>query len=334
MCWAISSEVPKDKYMENVQRLNTETSSFYEDCIAIIQSPPHSQDSKNAVEYLMSKYNISRETVYHRIRSYFGRSLSDLRRDYYTPSKEELLKAALLYKDANSFRRAYNIPTEYYKGLFDRVCGVSTYKDVRLLALKSLAPVVYNPSHKDNKAMLSAFVLGDGHVARQRENPYIRCEHSIKQYDWLVCKVAMLQKAFPFIASNKGVQIVDRSFGQTCIWSSNAIYADKWKNILLSPKEDLVQHLTPFGLWWLFLDDGCYYTNDKLHTASFSVENTKIGQSLIDVLSTYGIVFSQENEHVISVKDKFSVYLFFRSIIEPFNNLTPDCMKYKTTCKI
>lgn len=332
--WAISSEVPKEIKMENVQRLNTETNSFYEDCIAIIQSLPHSKKSKDAVEYLMEKYNIPRETVYYRIRSYFGKNLSELRKDFHTPSKEELLKAALLYDTVDDFKRAYNVPAEYYKGLFNRVCGVSTYKEVKLLALKSLSPVTYNPSTKDNKAILAAFILGDGSVRRNRKSPSIRCEHSIKQYDWLSCKVNMLQKAFPFIKSNTGIQIADRSFGQTCRWSSTAIYVDKWRDFMLMPKKDLVQYLTPFGLWWLFLDDGYYYTNDKMHVAGFSVENAEIGENLRNVLLTYGITFSLDSEHTLSVKDKLSVCLFFRSIIEPFSKLTPECVQYKTICKI
>lgn len=296
--------------------------NFYEDCKKLIYC--NDNKTKEIINGLCDKYNISQETVYYRIRTYFGDKLRNLRFNFFEPTKEEFIKNLLLTNNKDEIRSIYkDIPDSQWLGIYDRVMGVSTYQKSRLLAEQSLRTSIYNPSIYDNKALIAAIILGDGSYDKLRKA--IRIEHCIKQKCWLEKKIELIIKAFPYLYNK--ISITKRN---TARWYSGKITSKKYLNILEQPKQNLPQYLNEFGLWVLFLDDGCNSDN----SIDYAVENSLIGSELIKKLSEYNIPANQYTEHSISIKKELYRQRFYNNILLPFSNITPQCMEYKIISKI
>lgn len=154
------------------------------------------EESSDIVLELSNKYSCSKEKVYWTVRSVYGAKLRDLRESIRTPSEEEFLKAIFLASDTHEARSMFpKISSDSWKGIYDRVLGVSTFHRAKEIALLNFLPKVSIPQTDNNEAMWAAFRLGDGSYDRVR-NAW-KIEHCAGQAGWLERKVEMFLKAFP-----------------------------------------------------------------------------------------------------------------------------------------
>lgn len=282
-------------------------------------------ESQELVEKFAEQYKCSVEKVYWTVRSIFGKKLRDLRWDFREPNREEFLKNVLTSGTKEELRARYPLlSAAQWVGVYDRTLGVSTFKRSKEQALIELMPVIYYPVLDNNVAMFAACRLGDGSFDSKRRA--MKIEHCWWQQGWLEKKVEMFVKSFPQ-ASDK---IVHRSPDgrNTYVWYSRAVFGGKFYDLGTCPKQELVQHLNLFGLWYLFLDDGCY-CNTQQQVVNYAVENIEIGTRLAEKLRGMGFPFRVANKNTIVLTGIEDIVKFFKTVLEPFRNLTPECMRYK-----
>lgn len=305
---------------------------FFEDCVELITC--NFKDKKTIVEKLKAKYGISQEAIYYRIRSYYGKTMKQVRAEMLTPSKEELLRAVLKSKTTQECRSYFpNLPISDWTGIYQKVLGVGNFSQAREMAL-SRAKVEYktfNPSVKDNEALLAATILGDGSFDNERAS--LKIEHCAKQKGWLEAKVEIYNKAFPFTAS----KITHNEKRDTYSWYSLTFRnSPKYVNLLFKLKADkslCADYLTPFGVWVLFIDDGCYQHKTQ-QLVTLAVENEAIATNLQKFFKTYGFDFKYNGKHELRITHRENVIKFFKTFIEPYQGLLPKCMEYKGIYKI
>lgn len=277
------------------------------------------------VKQLAEKYNCSVEKVYWNVRSVFGDKLKNLKWKYREPSREDFIKALLFTNSSKELRQHYyRISFAQWKGIFDRIMGVSSYTKAKELALLEILPTKFIPVTDNNMAMWSACRLGDGSYDKIRKSWKI--EHCNWQRGWLERKVELFSKAFPQCST----KISHNKKRNTYSWYSLKLGEGKYHEAGICDKHLLVNNLNEFGLWFLFLDDGCYF-NKGQQLVSYAVENMEIATRLCALLNKMGYNFRVANKNTVVLTGIPVIIRFFKEVIEPFNNLTPDCMKYKTT---
>lgn len=284
------------------------------------------EDSRSVVMSLSEKYGCSIEKIYWTFRNHIGCKLRDARYYYREPSVEDFTKALVLTDTATKLRLSFpNICNRQWRGIYDRMLGVSTYSRARELALLQALPTRYIPQTDNNMSMWAACFLGDGSYDNKRKA--WRIEHCAKQYGWLCRKVEMFNAAFPQCST----KISHNKKRDTYSWYSCKIGSGKFDRISSSPKHESVRHLNEYGLWYLFLDDGCYCRTSQ-QLVSYATSNMEIATRLQEKIEEIcGVSFRICNEHCITLTGIENVLVFFRSILEPFSRYTPECMKYKTT---
>lgn len=298
---------------------------YKEDLFALVTCS--NEESSTVVDQICEKYNCSREAVYWNFRSVFGEKLRNVREQFREPNREEFLKDILISENSSDLRLRYHrISASQWAGIFDRVLGVSTFAKAKELALMELLPVSYVPTTDNNVAMWAACRLGDGSFDAARRSWKI--EHCAKQIGWLEKKVTIFKESFPQCST----KITHNEKRDTYSWYSGAIGSGKFYELGVCNKEWLPKKLNHFGLWWLFLDDGCYSTSHQ-QIVSYATENMMIATSLAERLRELGHQFRVANEHCIVLTSVENVIRFHKDVLEPFAHLTPDCMKYKTTYK-
>lgn len=303
--------------MSNAHRLDTAHSEFYADVQRLIESP--CTGNHVIVTELCQKYGIAQETLYWRIRSYYGKGIAELRREFFTPSREALLYVVKRCSSSDEVRAALNIPSQYWQGIYDRVLGVATFQKAKLLTVEDARPKAYNPSTKDNVALVAATILGDGHYDAVRGA--IRIEHGPKQGDWLKAKVELFRCALPYIKTE-----VTESNRGTFKWYSGRI--KNFDKVFNAKRTELPEMLTPLGVWLYFLDDGTY-SNTHQQRISFAPTTVEIGDRLIEHLRTYGFDFKTQGRSIVNNGGQVEVKRFLNTFGMPFYDLTPECMRYK-----
>jgi hypothetical protein len=302
------------------------SATFLEDIQALLNTKQFQKDKKRIVDNICRKYKISQEAVYYRIRSYYGKPLREVLWDHHEPTAEEFLSVVKRSKTAKEVREHFiQIPNTQYKGIYDRLLGVSTFHKAKLLTItfsSSSYIKKYSPSVKDNYALIAASKLGGGSFPVRCGNAGIRIEHSAKQKAWLETKVTLFNRSFPW--THKKIHHTPRD---TYTWWGGTFSSGKYGEFAKRPKIDMVEHLTPFGVWILFMDDGSFTAGN----ISFAVENEQIGQALINLFHTYGYTFKTYNENSIVIQDDCTVKNFMYEFLEPYRYLTPEFMLYKMT---
>lgn len=282
-------------------------------------------DTAALVAQAAIKYNCSVEKVYWTIRSVYGDKLKNLKWKFREPSKDEFETAILFSSDSSELRKKYmHINQHQWVGIFDRVMGVSTFCKAKELALLSKLPTKFIPVTDNNMAMWSACRLGDGSYNKERKSWKI--EHCHWQRGWLEKKVAFFSKSFPQVST----KITHNEKRNTFSWYSCKIGEGKYHEAGTCDKYLLVKNLNAFGLWFLFLDDGCYY-NGTQQLVSYAVENMEIATALGEHLNKMGHPFRVVNKHNVTMTGIPNIIKFFKEVLEPFQGITPECMKYKTT---
>lgn len=282
-------------------------------------------ESNEIVEELASKYSCSKEKIFWTIRSVYGGKLRDLRWQFREPIREQFIKDVLQCKTTSELRERYNyLSADQWRGVFDRMLGVSTFAKAKEVALTELLPVVYHPTIDNNEAMVSACLIGDGGLDLKRRA--FKIEHCAKQLGWLEKKVSLFKKSFP----NSLTKISHYEKRNTYAWYSGGILSGKFLQICLSPRPEAVKNLNEFGLWWLFLDDGCYcHTSQQI--VNYATTNMEMAYSLAEHLRKMGFNFRVANKNCIVMTGVENIVPFFKRVLEPFEQQTPECMKYKTT---
>lgn len=280
--------------------------------------------SDKLVHEIAAKHGCSVEKVYWNVRSVFGAKLRDLRWDFREPSREQFLREILLHDNSKELREKYSVMSmDQWKGVYDRLVGVSSFSRAKELAMAELLPVVYTPATDNNIAMWSACRLGDGSFDKKRRAWKI--EHCAKQRGWLERKVEIFRKSFP----NASDIIKHNEKRNTYSWYSRAIASGKYYEAGVCNKAELVKNLNDFGLWWLFLDDGCY-SHTSQQVVNYAVENLEIGTRLCELLNKRGFPFRVANKNCVVMTGISNIVPFFKQVLGQFENLTPSCVKYKT----
>lgn len=320
--------------MNNVQRLKTVYSdSFIEDIQLLITQKQEGKAKFELVQCICKKYNISQEALYWRIRSFYGKPLKEVRFDHFEPTKEQLLELVSKCGSSEDVFVSLGIPRRQFIGIYDRILGVSTFQKAKLLTLNEYESnttkiIKFSPSSRDGIAMIAASRLGDSNFSCRSGNFSMRMEHCIEQLEWVKRKRELFTTAFSWMKKSADVKVTSRG---TSYWYAGTFTSKKYNSLLSKPKEDMIPYLTPLGIWLLFLDDGSYTIKPSVVT--FAVENEVIGIKLVNHLHTYGYEFKVENKNTISLKRQYDIKRFMKDFCEPFEYLTPDCMKYKTVFK-
>jgi len=282
-------------------------------------------DSQSVVDELADKYNCSREKIYWTVRSIYGDKLRNLRWQFREPIREQFIKDVLQCKTVAELRERYNyISQDQWAGIFDRLLGVSTFSKAREFSISEMLPVMYNPTIDNNEAMIAACLIGDGSFDAKRRA--FKIEHCAKQLGWLEKKASLFKKSY----SQALTGISHYENRNTYAWYSGGILSGKFLQICLGPRVDAIKHLNEFGIWWLFLDDGCYcHTSQQIIT--FATTNMEMAHGLAEHLRRMGFVFRVANKNAIVMTGIENIIPFFKRFLEPFEKQTPDCVKYKTT---
>lgn len=284
------------------------------------------EQSVEIAEELAIKYGCSVEKIYWTVRSVYGKKLKDLRWDFREPTRKEFTKSLYLAQTKDELRSFYPyICNRQWVGIYDRVMGVSNFHKAKEYALLEMLPVVSIPQTDNNKAMWAACRLGDGSYDPVRASWKI--EHCFDQKGWLERKVEIFHKAFP----NSSTKITHNQKRNTFSWYSWKIGAGKFHEMGICNKAEVIKELNHFGIWWLFLDDGCYCTTSQ-QIVTFATENLEIATRLVEQIEKLsGISFRVTCKNQITLTGIENVVRFHKTFTEPFSNLTPECMKYKTT---
>lgn len=282
----------------------------------------------NTVRELSNKFGVSQKTIHNRFHSIFGQSFRDFVIDKIQPTKKELSAVILNTKNSEECRKQLNLSNRMYVGIFDRHFKVSTYSAAKEILLISEAPKIRKSSlREDNVSLLMSQYLGDGHYDAIRHS--LRVCHGIKQTNYLKWKVGMIHEGYNKVSQ----EIKIRTHKQGHMYSD--WYSGKLGNVDF-PKElkDAVKLLTPLGWLLWYLDDGSY-TQD----ISICINQESVAQEAKKELATYGIETrinkaGNANAYNVTMCGGANSIRFYKGFIEPFLDIIPDCMKYKTEVKI
>jgi len=276
----------------------------------------------DAVQSIAEKYGVCKKTVYNRFKTYFGDSPLNVVRSRMMPERQELESMILNTNNVDELWALLPHPYYYYKGIFDSVFGVSSYRAAKEKILMSIPTTLYNPTIRDNRSLIYSQLLGDGCYDAKRHA--LKIDHGIKQAEYLRFKVAIITKGYPGLKTD--VRIRRHSQGhEYATW-----YSGRLGNIDIPDKSNyytLVEKLTPLGwlLWWL--DDGCWGQN-----AQICICNPQTERDAVEVLKTYGIKSRIQTANgcgSLIMCGKQNDIRFYKNFIEPFSHLIPACMQYK-----
>lgn len=290
-----------------------------------------SLEARKLLEGILKKYNIANETFHYRVRSLFGKSTSELRRSYFTPSKETMFDVIRRCNSAEEFWEALKIPKSYRAGLFDSYFGTSNFKNAKAIAEEHLfVQPSYNPSIKDNEALIAACLLGDGSFDKARNS--LRIEHGHKQEEWLKKKVQMLKLAFPYLPTEVKKRVRGETGYTSYAYCSRKLQGKALHVLNACLAGDYEQFFTPLFLWVLFMDDG---SNTRLtHQICYGSNGENFGNALIKYLSSFGITAYLHKEAMSVLIRKKVDRVKFCKLLKQFEHMTPESMKYKLAYKV
>lgn len=278
-------------------------------------------------EVLRLKYGISKKTVHNRFHSMYGSSFRDYVSERVIPTKEELTSAILNTSSSDECRKYLGLSHRKMVGLYDKLFGVSTYSASKEQILMSQpAPVRLSTLREDNLAIMLSQYLGDGHYNRPRHT--LEITHGVKQAEYLRWKVGMIVEGYN-LQNSTITHNVHAQGHEYYRW-----YSRKLGNIdFPQNKADVPKLLTPLGWLLWYLDDGTYQQDISICTNLESVANAGIEE-----LVTYGIdarvnKVSGANAYTITMCGGQNTIKFYKAFIEPYLQIIPECMRYKTLVK-
>ena len=279
-------------------------------------------------EELRIKYSVSKKTIHNRFHSMFGCSFRDYVDARILPTKEELTSIILNTSSSEECRQSTGLSHRKFVGLYDKLFGVSTYKETKeRILLEAPAPIRLSSLREDNLALLMSQYLGDGSYDSVRHS--LRIQHGYKQAEYLRWKVGMIVEGYNLQTAEIKEKVHKQ--GHTYYeW-----YSRKLGNVDFPEDKSLVpKMLTPLGWLLWYLDDGTYGQDISICTNLENVANA----AKVELL-TYGIdarvnKVSTANAYLVNMCGGTNSIRFYKAFIEPFLSIIPKCMIYKTEVKI
>lgn len=277
---------------------------------------------------LSSKYGVSLKTIHNRFHSIYGSSFHDYVDSRILPSREDLVSLILNTTSSEDVMKNLGLSHRKFVGIYDKLFGVSTYQKAKAKILMEVPSSVRLSSlREDNVAILMSQYLGDGSYDRVRHA--LRIQHGEKQAEYLRWKVGMLKEGYNLQTTD----ILERTHIQGHRYYD--WYSRKLGNVdFPEDKSEAVGLLTPLGWLLWYLDDGSYCQD-----ISICVNLEKVAKVAQSELATYGIKsrvnkVSQKNAYNLTMCGTENTIGFYKCFIEPFLNIIPNCMQYKTEVKI
>lgn len=284
---------------------------------------------KELLRSLASKFSISEKEVHKRLKSMFGMAVEDL----LTPTKKELTLAILQSDSISELKQVLN-KTNGLGTLYDKYYGVSTFAAARIICENYREVTPYNPTKDDNLSILIAQSLGDGSLEYKGEKPRysMSISHGDKQFDYLVEKVKLINKAYPTTPPVGTIKKYLHSQGHThYVYRTNKMDNSDMRYVYHTDRAELVKQMTPLGMFLLFMDDGCLVQNADSKNLTICNRYPEVRLALQAYLASYNIDSNiYESDMKVCMSNVVSVTKFLNNFVAPFKQFTPECMGYKT----
>lgn len=285
------------------------------------------------ISELMRKFNISKKEVHKRLKSMFGMSVDEL----LTPTKEEMTRAILQVESIPELKLILK-KHNGLSSLYDKYYGVSTFAAARIVCEEYREVTDYNPTKDDNLSILISQSIGDGSLEYKDQTPRysIAISHGVEQFDYLVEKVKLINKAYPLTPA---VGAIKKRLHPQGNWyyqyRTNRMDNSDMRFVYETKKEDLVKEMTPLGMFLLYMDDGSLVQSDNAKKLTISNGFPKVRQAIKTYLLTYGIDANiYDDSMVVCMSNTVAITKFLNNFVVPFKKYTPECMEYKTKLKV
>lgn len=283
---------------------------------------------KESKDILMKEYKVSEMQLVTRVRSIKQKSLAEV----FEPTNEEIQSALIRSADVDEFWQILGIDSHGRQGFFDKRLGVSNYRTAKATCLYKLKIPKILPCTADNESLIFSQVLGDGSYDKSRKT--LRIVHGIKQLDYLRTKVSMLCNAYPQLYGIEKISVHTHAQGhEYCAWYSGRLPDHVTNKLESFDYLEMISNLTPLGMLWLYLDDGClFWKETKSITISLGkdIEKHKI---LAEYLSTYNI-HAVPYDKTCTIAQKVEINKFLNTFVKPYIDIVPECLRYKTEIMI
>lgn len=292
---------------------------FYEKAKQLIENKT---SKKNILKNLTSTFCISEKEVHKRIRSLFGKSLDEVLK----PTKSEVTMAILKANSIDDLKNELNMQTGL-GSLYEEYYGVSTFASARKVCETYREITEYNPSRDDNLSILISQKLGDGYIERGNS---LHIQHGEKQFEYLVEKVKLFNKAFPTTNPVGSIKKYLHKQGHSFYsWRSGIFNNSQFKYVVDTPNSVLVGELTPLGMFLLYMDDGCL-SQKKVNVLSICNPCNETRNAIVTFLKSYGIESTNyQTDMEVSMTNIIDVTAFLNTFVRPFKKYIPMNMGYK-----
>jgi hypothetical protein len=312
---------------------------FFERVMELVKTVNYRGNYHNKIiKPLMNEFNISERVVYRRIKSFTGKTVTQLVQDIRTPEKSLMDKALLKCNNMHEMRSFLNLSEsdKVFNRAFENYYGISTFTSAKTKLILKQPNKEYFPTIDDNLSLIVSQCIGDGSIDRKRKA--LRIDHIDWQYDYLLLKVSLFNKAFPETPGIENIKFRKHTQGHEYVsWYSRKLpkkYIDK---IITLKKHEMFKYITPLGIFLLYLDDGFLSINEKYGTISlgfaFSEHYQELGNEYHKMFKTFGFSFNRRKNAVI-LNSKPIIANFLNNMILPFKRYIPGCLEYKTNMKI
>lgn len=281
-----------------------------------------------AKDILMKEYDLTEMELVRRVRSFMQKPLSEV----FFPSDEEIQECLIRANSAQEFKELLGIPSANFAGIFDKKLGVSNFTQAKAKCLYKVKVANINPCTSDNEAIVLSQVLGDGSYDPVRKS--LRITHGIKQLSYLRLKVTLLKNAYPELYGIENIKCKTHTQGhEYCSWYSGKLPEHVTSKIENYNSKQMLEALTPLGIFLLFLDDGCLFWKDS-KSLSFCLGKTlEKHQQLKELLASYGL-HSNAYELSCVIARQADIVKFINTFVKPFNHIIPEALRYKTEIMI
>lgn len=283
---------------------------------------------KDVKEILMREYSITEMQLVQRTRSLFQKPLGEI----FEPTDSEIQDCLIRADTVEEFKELLGADTTYMSSFFDKRLGVSNFRQAKARCLYKMKVPGISPSTSDNEALIFSQMLGDGSYDKARKA--LRIQHGIKQLEYLRWKVSVLQNAYPTLCGVDKIKVRLHSQGhEYADWYSGKLPKHISDKLDSYTHKEMVDCLTPLGMLWLFLDDGClHWEQTKTITICNGIEK-HLHQDIADYLSTYGI-HSVVYDTTCTIAQQVEIVKFINTFVKPYIDIIPPSMRYKAELMI
>lgn len=283
---------------------------------------------KAAKVVLMSEYSVSEMELVRRVRSLCQKSMAEV----FEPTDSEIQNCLIRANTVEEFKELLGADTTYMQGFFSRRLGVGNFIQAKASCLYKLKVPGINPCTSDNEALIISQVLGDGSYDSYRKS--IRIQHGIKQLEHLRWKVSLLVNAYPTLKGLDNIKVGIHTQGhEYASWYSGKLPEHIYSKLDSYTHKELVNSLTPLGVLWLFLDDGCLFWKDTKSITICNGVSIEKHTNIKEFLSTYGI-HSTVYETTCTIAQQVEIVKFINTFVKPYFSIIPQSMRYKTELMI